>query len=214
MNGILKISGSQAANFLQGQLTCNVADASHTPILGAHCNREGRLVSLFYLYRINDEFYLVMDSKMVTITEAALKKYAVFFKILIEDISKDNPAHIKLFDDEALIEQGIPVIYPETSSQFLPHDLNLHLLNGISFDKGCYTGQEIIARMHYRGKLKNFLYPVQFKSHDIHKPGTELDCGTVVNSIITKDHQHIGLIITTEEKKENDKNITHRACSN
>jgi len=55
------------------------------------------------------------------------------------------------------IQAGIPTIYADTSEKFLPHDINLPALNAISFTKGCYTGQEIIARMHYRGKLKNHL---------------------------------------------------------
>lgn len=55
------------------------------------------------------------------------------------------------------LKEKIPSIYPETSEKFLPHELNLHINNGISFNKGCYTGQEIIARMHYRGQLKTQL---------------------------------------------------------
>jgi folate-binding protein YgfZ len=213
MNGILKISDQDAGKFLQGQLTCDVTHASQTPILGAHCNREGRVISLFYLYHINDAFYLIMDNRMVAITQASLKKYAVFFKVILEDVTSSNPAEITFTSDETLIKQGIPVIYPETSGQFLPHDLNLHVLNGISFDKGCYTGQEIIARMHYRGKLKTFLQPVYFKSNTLYHPGEELACGTVVNSTVTSEQDHIGLIVTTEEKKDNDENITHRTCS-
>ena len=46
-------------------------------------------------------------------------------------------------------------IYPETRGLFLPHRLNLHNTGYISFDKGCYKGQEIIARMHYRATLKH-----------------------------------------------------------
>lgn len=52
----------------------------------------------------------------------------------------------------------IPAIYPETSEKFLPHDLQLPLLNAVSFEKGCFTGQEIVARMQYLGKLKNHLH--------------------------------------------------------
>ena len=52
------------------------------------------------------------------------------------------------------IQAGIPDIQPATQEQFVPQMLNLDLLNGISFKKGCYTGQEIIARTHYLGKVK------------------------------------------------------------
>ncbi|KTC86693.1 YgfZ/GcvT domain-containing protein [Legionella brunensis] len=48
-------------------------------------------------------------------------------------------------------------IYPETRGLFLPHRLDLHLSNHISFEKGCYKGQEIIARTHYKAKLKHGL---------------------------------------------------------
>jgi folate-binding protein YgfZ len=213
MKGILKISGPQAATFLQGQITCDANQASSTPLLGAHCNREGRVISLFYLYSIGKDYYMIMDADMVSITQAALKKYAVFFKVTLEDVTASNPANINLYEDSELIQKNIPIIYPDTSGKFLPHDLNLQLLNAIDFNKGCYTGQEIIARMHYRGKLKNYLYSVCFKTN-APQPGTEISSGTVVNSITTPELDCIGLIITTDEKKDNDENITHRTSAN
>lgn len=56
------------------------------------------------------------------------------------------------------IMAGIPSIYPETCEVFTPHHINYQLINGISFKKGCYTGQEIVARMQYLGKLKQHMY--------------------------------------------------------
>jgi tRNA-modifying protein YgfZ len=52
------------------------------------------------------------------------------------------------------IADGIPQVYAVTSEAFVAQMLNLDLLDGIAFDKGCYTGQEVIARAHYRGKVK------------------------------------------------------------
>jgi folate-binding protein YgfZ len=52
------------------------------------------------------------------------------------------------------IVNGIPVITRQTSEQFVPQMVNLDLLGGVSFKKGCYPGQEIVARMRYLGKLK------------------------------------------------------------
>ncbi|MBZ4193554.1 MAG: folate-binding protein [Candidatus Contendobacter sp.] len=49
---------------------------------------------------------------------------------------------------------GTPVVYPQTVEAFLPQMLNLDWLGGISFQKGCYVGQEVVARTHYLGKLK------------------------------------------------------------
>lgn len=52
------------------------------------------------------------------------------------------------------IQAGIPAIYPETQEAFVPQMLNLDVLNAINFKKGCYTGQEIVARTHYLGTVK------------------------------------------------------------
>ncbi|MGH8308352.1 MAG: YgfZ/GcvT domain-containing protein [Steroidobacteraceae bacterium] len=52
------------------------------------------------------------------------------------------------------IEAGEPQVFASTSETFVSQMLNLDLLDAISFEKGCYTGQEIIARAHYRGRMK------------------------------------------------------------
>lgn len=52
------------------------------------------------------------------------------------------------------IEAGEPEVHASTSGEFVAQMLNLDLLGAIAFDKGCYTGQEIIARAHYRGRVK------------------------------------------------------------
>jgi folate-binding protein YgfZ len=52
------------------------------------------------------------------------------------------------------IEDGLPQVYLATSEAFIAQMLNLDVTDGIALDKGCYTGQEIIARAHYRGQVK------------------------------------------------------------
>ncbi|TVP57944.1 MAG: folate-binding protein [Halomonadaceae bacterium] len=56
------------------------------------------------------------------------------------------------------IEAGLVLLTPDTSGAFLPQQLNLHALGGVSFKKGCYTGQEVVARLHFLGKLKKSLF--------------------------------------------------------
>ncbi len=56
------------------------------------------------------------------------------------------------------IRAGIPVVLPATQEQFVPQMANLDLVGGVNFKKGCYPGQEIVARMHYLGKLKRRMY--------------------------------------------------------
>ncbi len=55
------------------------------------------------------------------------------------------------------IRAGIPWIYPQTSTEFLPQELGLESLGALSYNKGCYPGQEIIARLHFRGRVKRKL---------------------------------------------------------
>lgn len=60
------------------------------------------------------------------------------------------------------IRAGLGEVLPQTCEAFIPQTLNYQLLEGVSFQKGCYTGQEVIARLHYRGKLKRHMYRLSF----------------------------------------------------
>jgi folate-binding protein YgfZ len=61
----------------------------------------------------------------------------------------------------ASLRAGLPQVYPETHEAFVAQMLNIDLLGGISFEKGCYTGQEIIARAHFRGTVKRRMFLFQ-----------------------------------------------------
>lgn len=82
----------------------------------------------------------------------------------------------KTLNDWHLLEirSGIPSIYPQTSGEFTPHQLNYPTIGGVSFNKGCYIGQEIIARTHYLGKSKSRLYRLAFQANNNFPPGTPL----------------------------------------
>lgn len=76
---------------------------------------------------------------------------------------------------EALdILAGIPTIYPETSEAFVPQMTNMHVINGVSFKKGCYIGQEVVARMQYLGTLKRRMFRININSDDPVSPGDKL----------------------------------------
>jgi tRNA-modifying protein YgfZ len=72
------------------------------------------------------------------------------------------------------IRSGIPVILPTTQEQFVAQMVNLELIGGVNFKKGCYPGQEIVARMQYLGKLKRRMYPAHLDSNDAPQAGDEL----------------------------------------
>lgn len=67
---------------------------------------------------------------------------------------------------------AIPAIYPETHEAFVPQMVNLHALGGISFNKGCYPGQEVVARMHYLGKLKRRMFRLAIEGTERPQPGS------------------------------------------
>lgn len=66
---------------------------------------------------------------------------------------------------------GIPNVHAETSAAFVPQMVNLELVGGVNFDKGCYTGQEVIARVHYLGKLKQRMYRAHVTADTIPRRG-------------------------------------------
>jgi len=72
------------------------------------------------------------------------------------------------------IRAGVPVVYPDTSEAFVPQMANMQLVDGVSFKKGCYTGQEVVARMQYLGKLKRRMYLAHVDSDTPPRPGDEL----------------------------------------
>lgn len=69
---------------------------------------------------------------------------------------------------------GIPTIYPETSEAFVPQMTNMQVINGVNFQKGCYTGQEVVARMQYLGKLKRRMFRINVNTDEPVKPGDSL----------------------------------------
>ena len=88
------------------------------------------------------------------------------------------------------IQAGLPNVVSSTIEEFVPQMLNLELINGVNFKKGCYPGQEIVARMHYLGKPKRRMFKLHANADTLPEPGTNLyihggdgqSAGIVVNS--------------------------------
>lgn len=72
------------------------------------------------------------------------------------------------------IAAGFPLVLPATREEFLPQMLNLDTLGGISFKKGCYTGQEIVTRTHFLGQLKRRMYRLRSASPSPLEPGAAI----------------------------------------
>lgn len=76
--------------------------------------------------------------------------------------------------DWLTIAAGIPVILPATQEQFVPQMANLELIGAVNFKKGCYPGQEIVARMQYLGRLKQRMYLAHVAGEVAPRPGDAL----------------------------------------
>ena len=76
------------------------------------------------------------------------------------------------------IRSGTPRVTTETSEMFIPQSLNLDLLGGINFQKGCYPGQEIVARVRYLGKIKQRMFKIKTESKSLVSAGSEIHHGT------------------------------------
>ena len=72
------------------------------------------------------------------------------------------------------IKAGIPTIYADTSGEFVLQMANLGVLDGVSFKKGCYPGQEIVARMQYLGKLKRRMFLARLETDQLPVAGDDL----------------------------------------
>lgn len=83
------------------------------------------------------------------------------------------------------IEAAVPTVLPETRELFIPQMLNLDLLGGIGFDKGCYTGQEIVARLHFLGQVKRRMFVTTVTGH----------CPAPGAAIVTDSGQAAGEIV-------------------
>jgi hypothetical protein len=138
---------------------------------------------------------------------------------IIDSLTSKLSAHCDLDSTMAWelwdIEAGLPTVYPSTTDQFLPHHVNLIQLKGISFSKGCYLGQEVVARMHYRGKIKKHMYHASTQHQSGAMPGDPIFVkeatsseapGAVVRvaQSATQDH----LLVILDEQYANFDNIT------
>ena len=110
------------------------------------------------------------------------------------------------------IMSGIPMVYTETQEAFVPQMANLELINGVSFSKGCYPGQEVVARLHYLGNANRRMYRISTAASvdlkcgdDIYAADSEKNqaIGQVVSAIATNEEEITALAVLRVEAAEN-----------
>ena len=167
----INVSGDDALEFLQGQLTNDLQRLdSEAEILAAWCTPKGRVIWFGTVSKTDSGYALSAASDMA---EAIVRRLTMFrFRSKVEFEVVDEG---KTVDPAFLVENGHPFIGVEQAEEFTPHMLNLDLLDAVSFDKGCYTGQEIVARTHYKGATKR--RTLRFTSESPVKVGDKVMAG-------------------------------------
>ncbi|MEF3099647.1 tRNA-modifying protein YgfZ [Raoultella terrigena] len=142
------------------------ARAALAPLFSELPNADKQVVtdgatSLLWLEHPAERFLLVTDAETAARVTEALRS----------DAQLNNSQQWLALN----IEAGLPVIDSANSAQFLPQATNLQALGGISFKKGCYTGQEMVARAKFRGANKRALWSLTGKASRVPQAGEDLE---------------------------------------
>ena len=208
--GALRVSGADARSFLQGQLSADIDALAAARALVASCNSaQGRVQAVLWLVEQGDGIALLLPASLVERTAVRLRKYVLRSKVAIDEVSAaiELPAPHPYREADwrlAGIRAGLPQVYPETHEVFVAQMLNLDLLGGVSFEKGCYTGQEIIARTHFRGAIKRRMFHFASPTPPP-MPGTRIlvgdqHAGDVVDAATTKEGSELLAVITLAQQ--------------
>ncbi|MEN6669749.1 folate-binding Fe/S cluster repair protein [Psychrobacter sp. B38] len=210
----LTIQGEDAEKFLQGQLTCDVTKLGLSYQAAAICNLKGRIEFGIWIKKQAEKQYdVVISADCADALQAHLKKFGAFSKfdtsesitiypcVLADEPTFSHKADHNTPDDtkawmQCSIATGNYWIVAATQGEFQPQELRLHQRGGMDYDKGCYLGQEVIARIYFKSAPKAFLHYVKgsdVKNADVKDSATtptageKLDKAQVVNTVATAD---------------------------
>ncbi|MBP7953772.1 MAG: folate-binding protein YgfZ [Nitrosomonas sp.] len=140
---------------------------------------------------LNDHAFLCLANNRIQLISPSTNAIAIW-KYLHQQAKLIDIAYW----NRLTIQAGIPVVLLETQEKFLPQMINLDAIGALSFKKGCYPGQEIVARTQYLGKLKRRMYLCHINTTNTVNPGdllycadsTDQSCGSVVNAVASQSH--------------------------
>ncbi|ENU98116.1 YgfZ/GcvT domain-containing protein [Acinetobacter variabilis] len=172
---LFTLNGVDAQKFLQGQVTLNVETlAENLTRYTAICSLKGRIQFGIWLKKINPEsFEIVSPEDQAAELASHIKKFGAFSKMKLEQVGPIYPVindiqtdFVETATDVALWQQqaiasGQAWIQAATATLFQPQELRLHQREGIHYDKGCYLGQEVIARLWFKAKPKHWLHLIK-----------------------------------------------------
>lgn len=204
---ILTLAGLDASSFLQGYVTCEMEELAESQALPmGFTDIRGRVICNGWIFGTPERISIVIHNSLVGELKQHLSKYLLFSKAKFDDSA--IPASIMLdqnagtivlqpFDwkltietdndgdlGEAMIRGRYPILETRTTSMFLPQMIGLTDVDGVSFTKGCYLGQEVVARAEHRGQVKRTLRLFDWEGEHLSigdaVKGTDSARGTVV----------------------------------
>ncbi|ATZ68038.1 CAF17-like 4Fe-4S cluster assembly/insertion protein YgfZ [Acinetobacter haemolyticus] len=202
------LNGVDAQKFLQGQVTVHVERlVENGSRYTAICDLKGRIHFGLWIKKINSEsFELVTTQDQAEEFAKHIRKFGAFSKMKLEEISSVFPTingiqtdfsttetDINTWQVQA-IQSGQAWITQTTEHLFQPQELRLHQREGVHFDKGCYLGQEIVARLWFKAKPKHWLHLIQGKE-TTPAPATQLHKDVEVVNSIAFDNGYLALVI-------------------
>lgn len=200
--------GVDALKFLQGQVTVNVeALAENVSQYTAICDLKGRIHFGLWLKKLNPEhFEIVTTQDQAEEFAKHIKKFGAFSKMKLEQTAQVFPilngattdfstteTDVNAWQLQA-IDAGQAWISAATEHLFQPQELRLHQREGVHYDKGCYLGQEVIARLWFKAKPKAWLHVIQ-GSGDVPALGEQLNKGVQVVNSTAFDGGFIALVV-------------------
>ncbi|WP_109439708.1 YgfZ/GcvT domain-containing protein [Acinetobacter haemolyticus] len=202
------LNGVDAQKFLQGQVTVHVErlvenESRYTAI----CDLKGRIHFGLWIKKINSEsFELVTTQDQAEEFAKHIRKFGAFSKMKLEEMNAVYPTingiqtdfsnsetDINTWQVQA-IQSGQAWITQTTEHLFQPQELRLHQREGVHFDKGCYLGQEIVARLWFKAKPKHWLHLIQGKEA-APAPATQLSKDVEVVNSIAYEGGYLALVI-------------------
>ncbi len=193
----LTIQGDDAEKFLQGQITIDVTKLGLSYQPTALSNLKGRIEFGLWIKKQDENHYdVVVSADCSDALLAHLNKFGAFSKfttsapVTIYPCVLDNEPTFSQSADNADAQQWAAIsiatgnywIVAETQGQFQPQELRLHQRGGMDYDKGCYLGQEVIARIYFKAAPKAFLHRVK-GSGDAPAAGEKLGKIQIVNAM-------------------------------
>ena len=196
----ITLEGADAQSFLQSQLTCNVSKLGLSYQTTAIANLKGRIEFGIWIKKQGEQqFDIAISSDCMPALQAHLKKYGAFSKFTTSEPTTIYPCAIddeptfshneSHHDVEAWIARSLATgnywITAATQGLFQPQELRLHQRAGVDYDKGCYLGQEVIARIYFKASPKAYLHRILGQG-EVPTAGGSLGKAQVVNAHITQ----------------------------